>query len=499
MKTFFTRGKILTVIVVLLLGYGAYAYLTRDTTPEWVTETVTRGDVAQIVSVSGVIEAENEASLSFPVSGIVREILVTEGAQVAQGQILATLEQGELTADRQDAYATLLIAEANRTELLNGLRTEAREVTNVAVAIARADLERTIAEEVEKVRSAYRVLLSNDLEALPIDRDSNDTPPIITGTNTCDKEGVYTFSVFRSGSNSGYSYRLEGIETGTFTAFTESTSPLGNCGLSIQFAADESYSNEVWEIQTPNTRSSTYSTLKNAHALVLQQETNRVSEARQALEKALREQTLENAVPREEAQSRADAAVIQATARLAQIDARIEEHTLRAPFQSSVSNISLTVGEVAAENSITLVGDTLFELTVRIPEIDITKMQVGQLAEVLFDARPNETIPAQVGFIANAATEIDGVAYFEAKLLFTTPPSWFRSGLNADVNIIVEKRDDVLRIPKRFLMTEGDATTVMVPDGMVSRSVPVEVSFIGNDGFVALGEGLREGDIIIAP
>lgn len=499
MKTFFSRGKIITLIIALLIGYAAYAYLTRDITPEWVTETVTRGEVAQIMSVSGVIEAENEASLSFPVSGIVREILTEEGAQVEQGHVLATLEQGELTADRQDAYAAFLIAEADRSELMSGLRSEAREVTNVAVAIARADLERTIAEEAEKVRSAYRTLLSNDLEALPLDRDLNDIPPRITGTYTCDTEGVYSFSVFRSGSNSGYSYRLEKLGSGTFSAFTESPGPLGVCGLSIQFAVDEVYSNKTWEIQIPNKRSSAYTTLMNTHALALKQEANRVSEARQALEKALREQTLENAVPRAEAQSRADAAVIQATARLEAIDARIEERTLRAPFESTVSNIAMTVGEVAADNSISLVGNTLFVLTVRIPEIDVTKIQVGQPAEVIFDARANEVVRAQVGFIANAATEIDGVAYFEAKLRFDTPPLWFRSGLNADVNIIIEKRDDVLRIPKRFLTTQGDTTTVVVPDGALSRRVPVRVSFIGNDGFVAIHEGLREGDVIIAP
>jgi len=499
MKLFFVHFKIILTIVILLIGYGVFHYFSKDTTPDWVTERVTRGEVAQIVSVSGVIEAENEASISFPATGVVREIFVTEGQTVQKDETLATLEQDELAAERSDAYGGLLIAQANRDELIRGPRNEVRDVTSIAVDIARADLERTTLEEAEKVRNAYRALLSNDLEALPIDRDSNDIPPRITGTYTCGKEGVYTFSVFRSGSQSGYSYRLEGLETGSFTAFTEAASPLGLCGLSIQFEVDEIYSSKAWEITIPNTRSSTFTTLKNAYTLAFQQHNNRVSESKQALEKALSEQILENAVPRDEALSRADAAVLQAEARVRAIDARINERILRAPFVGVVSNVGMTIGEVSAQNSITLVGASLFELTVRIPEIDITKIQIGQRSEVVFDARPKEVVSATVGFISSTATEIDGVAYFEAKLTFNTPPEWFRSGLNADVNIIVEKQEDVLRIPKRFLKTNGESYSVDIPNGTASRTVSVQVSFTGNDGFVALESGLNEGDTIIAP
>ncbi len=499
MKTFFTRGKIIIAVILLGAGYAAYAYLTRDTTPDWVTETVTRGEVAQIVSVSGIMEAEQEASLSFPVTGTVREILVTEGTPVVKDQILVTLEQDELTADRQDAYAALLIAEADRTELMNGPRNEERDVTSIAVDIARANLERTSLEEAEKVQNAYRELLSNGLEALPIDRDSNDAPPIISGTYTCGKEGTYLLTIYRSSTQSGHSYILEGLEGGTFTAFSEAPSALGTCGLFIQFVPNESYSSKTWEIAIPNTRSDTYTQDRNAYTLARQQETNRVSEARQALERALREQTLENAVPRDEALSRADAAIIQAKARLGAIDAKISERILHAPFPSVVSTVDITVGEVASGEAITLVGDTLYELTVRIPEIDITKIQIGQSAEVVFDARSEETVTAQVGFISKAATKIDGVAYFEAKLRFDNPPEWFRSGLNADVNIIVEKQTDVLRIPKRFLVTLDGAYSVLVPNGEISESQSVTPLFFGNDGFVSIESGLREGDTIIAP
>ena len=133
------------------------------------------------------------------------------------------------------------------------------------------------------------------------------------------------------------------------------------------------------------------------------------------------------------------------------------------------------------------------------------KMKLGNYEDALADylqllnAEPNEITHARVGFISPTATHIDGVAYFEAKLRFDNPPTWFRSGLNADVDIIASVTGDTLRIPKRFLVAEGDARYILVPDGTVTKRVLVEVSFVGNDGFVAITGDVREGDAVIAP
>ncbi len=498
--SFFLRHKIL-LIVLIIGGLSALSYvLTKnEDTPDWITETVTRGDVRELVSVSGIIEAESNATLTFPVSGIVREVRVREGDTVVQGQTLAMLEQGELIADRQNAYAALIIAKADKDELTNGPRNEERSVTEAQVRDARTTLEQTITEEAQKVTNAYRTLLSSNLEALPTNRDTEAVPPIISGTYTCDTPGMYTISVFRSGSQSGYSYRLSGFEKGTFTVYTESPSPLGTCGLSIQFVSGSSYSSKVWEVTIPNTRSSTYATNYNTYALAKEQEANAVKKAREALDKALREQMLANAIPRREALTRAEATIMQSEAKLKVIDARLNERTLTAPFGGVITNAGLTVGEVSEGKSIALVASDLFELTVRIPEIDITRLAIEQSADVRFDAEPNEITHARVSFISPTATLIDGVAYFEAKLRFDTPPVWFRSGLNADVDIIVAKEESALRIPKRFLVTEGDTRFVLIPEGTVTKRVPVEVSFVGNDGFVGITGGVRENDTVIAP
>ena len=84
---------------------------------------------------------------------------------------------------------------------------------------------------------------------------------------------------------------------------------------------------------------------------------------------------------------------------------------------------------------------------------------------------------------------------------FEEPPTWLRSGLNADVDILVRKTEDALRLPKRFVtIDEGRASVVLVKENGSKTLVEkeVEIVFTGNDGYLAI-EGLPEGTIVAAP
>ena len=91
------------------------------------------------------------------------------------------------------------------------------------------------------------------------------------------------------------------------------------------------------------------------------------------------------------------------------------------------------------------------------------------------------------------------MAYFEATIAFDNVPEWVRSGLNADIDIVVHKETNVLKIPVRFLVAEtsGD-TSVFVQQGDESVLTDVTIGFTGNDGWVEV-RGLDEGVTVIAP
>jgi len=81
-------------------------------------------------------------------------------------------------------------------------------------------------------------------------------------------------------------------------------------------------------------------------------------------------------------------------------------------------------------------------------------------------------------------------------------PDWMRSGLNADIDIIINEERNVLRLPKRFITGDESATVLILtgdskPD-FRTTSRTVEVIMEGNDGFVAI-TGLNEGDTVVSP
>ena len=98
---------------------------------------------------SGTVEA-TDAQLGFQVAGRIDTSLVHEGDAVKGGQLLARLDQTELTARRQQAAAQLTASRAMLTELEHGSRSQevqqgrdALAAANQKLADAQRDLDRT--------------------------------------------------------------------------------------------------------------------------------------------------------------------------------------------------------------------------------------------------------------------------------------------------------------------------------------------------------------------
>ena len=489
-------------IAALIIGGVIFmVYKTiNPTTPDWITTQVERGDVTEMVSVSGFIEAKNTAELSFPATGVVTDVFVEEGNKVIKGQILATLAATQLVAQRNEAVAALHSANAQYDELLAGPSTQARSVTQQNVDNAERNLERVTIIENEKVANAQQTLLSSTLIALSEDANENDVAPSVTGTYTCEVAGEYILDVYSSNAYSKYSYLLSGLETGTETAYTQQPAPLGTCGLYIQFDENSVYSNSKWIISIPNKNSSSYVTNKNAYELALTTRENNIQTATDALTLAQEQANLANATPRTETVTQSQASIQQSLAKIAAIDAQIADRSVVAPFDGVITDVAILPGETATNLPVvTVLATDAFRLKARVPEIDITKIAVGQRTDVIFDARSEETLSGEITYISPLATEIDGVAYFETTITLDENPSWIRSGLNADIDIVIGTSENVLRIPKRFLISNPDGTySVHIPNGSETATTTVEVSFIGNDGFAEI-IGLVQGDIVVAP
>lgn len=496
------KSVVLSLAGVLIFGALFLLYnATKDTTVVRVTATVESGPVRELVSVSGVITAEDTAKLGFPVTGTLAEILVRKGDYVATGTVLARLDTRSLEASRLEAQAVVAGKRAELSELRAGTRSETRVVSTETVALKRAQLETIKRSETIKLANARKLLWTNDLGAYSTDPGETATAPTITGSYFCDTEGSYVLSVFRSGGDSKYSFKLTGLESGTYEVSFDQPIIFGTCGLRAQFSGSDMYTGSTWTIDIPNKKAASYTSLKNALDLTTE-------EAETAILLATRELTLAEASAsdttagtRVETLLKAEAGLAQAEAALAQVEAELSLRTITAPFSGTITTAEALPGEtITTEPFIDLLATTRFELIARIPEVDIGKLVIGQRAEVIFDTEDTEVLIATIDYLSPSATTIDGVAYYEARLTLTNSPTWLRSGLNADIDIIIKESIAEMRIPARFITesADGSYSVLTATTDTTTATSTIDVLFRGNDGFVSV-RGLPAGTVIVAP
>ena len=307
--------------------------------------------------------------------------------------------------------------------------------------------------------------------------------------------------VYRSSGLTDHSFRLSGVDGsgGIFPAWDENPGPLGTCGLSIQFDANESYQNDTWTISIPNKRSSQYLVNLNAYELALEQQDKAVTAARRALEVALSNEDNANADPTQTELEQVDAQIRKADAVLASLEASIADFVIKSPFAGVVTNVDMKLGEtMTLDHTVRVIGTNDFKLTARIPEADIKGIKVNNAALVTFDASPDEAIPATISYISPLSTDVQGVSYYEAILALDAMPDWIREGLNADIDIIIDQKDDALVLPKQFIQTSPNGFSVFIEDGSRITEEPVELGLEGNNGLVEV-LNLPAGTTVVIP
>ncbi|MDQ1383256.1 MAG: trimeric autotransporter adhesin, partial [Actinomycetota bacterium] len=109
-----------TVVLVVGLGVTTAVALGSSSGHAYRTATVTRGTVAQLLHGTGTIQPVSQASVAFPIAGVVATVAVTPGTEVTAGQTLATLDATSLQQAVVAKQAALAAANLTLYKALNG-------------------------------------------------------------------------------------------------------------------------------------------------------------------------------------------------------------------------------------------------------------------------------------------------------------------------------------------------------------------------------------------
>jgi len=148
-----SSGLIVFLVILAAVAAGGWYFWQQQSekTPEFVTTTVTNGDVTQTVSATGTLQAVTTVDVSSQISGNVAKLYVDWNSPVKKGQVLAEIDpsnyrtalnqaEGQL-ANAKASYA-LMKANADRSESLFKQSLVPQSDLDAAVAqLAQADAQ----------------------------------------------------------------------------------------------------------------------------------------------------------------------------------------------------------------------------------------------------------------------------------------------------------------------------------------------------------------------
>ncbi|HTY04733.1 MAG TPA: efflux RND transporter periplasmic adaptor subunit [Rhodocyclaceae bacterium] len=201
----------------------------------------------------------------------------------------------------------------------------------------------------------------------------------------------------------------------------------------------------------------------------------------------------------------AKAAVRQAEAKVAATRVELGRTALYAPFAGVVAKIVGEVGEYSTPSppgvptppAIDLIDPTCLYVSAPMDEVDAPKIRVGQPARITIDAYGKRVFEARVRRVAPYVTAVEKQARtVDVEADFARPDDIkdMLVGYSANVEIILEVRDNVLRVPTAALL-EGGRVLVYNADGGILEERQVKTG-IANWEYTEVLEGLQAGDHI---
>jgi HlyD family secretion protein len=193
-------------------------------------------------------------------------------------------------------------------------------------------------------------------------------------------------------------------------------------------------------------------------------------------------------------------------ARVAEARAAKERTILKAPFDGVVAEVNAELGEyvtpsppgIATAPAIDIIDDRCVYVSAPIDEVDAPAIRVGMKAFVSLDAFSGRRFQAKVRRIAPYVLDKEKQARtveVEVELTNTKDITALLEGYSADVEIVLESRDDVLRLPTEAVLDGSRVLVYREADGQL-----VEKSFkagLSNWEFTEILSGLEQRQRVV--
>ncbi len=440
------RRKVLIALVLVAAALGSTIVYTQaaKTTTTYRTALVTYGTITQTMGMAGNLAPVSEADLNFSSAGTVQTVYVQVGQSVGIGAPLATLDSALLSAQLQQAQATLASAQAKRSQDLAGPTsqnlTSAQNTVNsalVSVNNATTSLADTQAINAQSVSTAQTAV--NDAQKL-VDADQL----LVNQDNLAVTADCGSPSTACTADKAKLAVDQQALAR----------------DQAILAAAKNSLAMTTAKAQQSNDQAA-------ASLASMEQQYSAAKSSLAALATGATWQTIQM----DDAQIQIDQISVNSVQR------QLDNSTLTAPIAGIVAQVNVKAGQAvsasSATNAIVIFTPGAYAVTGTVSDSQVNLVAVGQAAQVT-PAGSTQAMMGKITSIAPAATISSGVATFAVTAQLTDTSNSIRPGISATVNIVLNQVVHVLTVPTSAVRTTAAGSTVQVLVNGVPKPVVVQ-------------------------
>jgi HlyD family secretion protein len=186
---------------------------------------------------------------------------------------------------------------------------------------------------------------------------------------------------------------------------------------------------------------------------------------------------------------------------------QLDEFVIKAPSAGTIIELKVEEGEIISSGTSTVTGGTalmkIADLSrmlakVKINEVNVTQVKVGQPVEIRLDAVPGRAYRGKVVQISPQGERLNNVVTYLTTVEVQDPDEHLKPTMTANVDIISNVMKDVLYVPVEVVSRNGSEDVVYLDEAgkRVAKKIRIAAR---TESYVVIEEGLKEGQLILRP
>jgi RND family efflux transporter MFP subunit len=514
--------KIILIIILIIILLNVFGKKTNRTEKFAQAENM---DLTQLISVTGSVQATKSMDLAFKTSGIVSNISVKVGDKVKAGQMIASLENSGLLAQRKQAQSQVDGQNAKLEELKLGARPEDVAVSQSSLDKAKIDLSNYAKTAYTTINEAYNV--SNNIfrkEFAPLFEyspgaiekyslsyypcDSNTANSLSYRRQTIDdklsawQKDIQAYDQLMISNPIYVNYKEEQIEdliNKTVSYMSYFDSYLSDINKTLVIDCDLSPT-ELSNISSYRSFVPTYISSFNTEFSAVKSSKQTIDAQKATVASYKNQLILKQAGGTSEQVAYQESQVKSAQANLELVNSQIADTYIIAPIDGVITAINTDQGEVATAGKtyVSMISSDPFKIESYINETDIAKIAVGNDANITFDAfGSTKQFHGKITLLDPAQSVVEGVVSYKATFSITDFTEDIKPGMTANIDIITAQKQNVLAIPTRAISKRQGKAFVTIKKDNANQEIEIKIGIKGDNGNTEVLEGLSLGEKVL--